>query len=64
LYNTIIGLATIVGSLVGGFLAKTVGYGVCFGLGAILASLVAAGLWWLPTIMPAQKERRAGEATA
>ncbi len=45
LYNAIIGAAGIVGSLVGGHLAETFGYGVSFGSAALLIGLTAAGLW-------------------
>ena len=47
LYNAIIGAAGIVGSLAGGYLAETLGYGVSFGGAALLMGLTAVWLWRL-----------------
>jgi MFS family permease len=47
LYNAIIGVAGIVGSLVGGHLAHAFGYAVSFGTATLLMGLTAAWLWRL-----------------
>ena len=46
-YNSFIGVGTILGALASGYLAATRGYSVCFGLAAILASISVICLWWL-----------------
>ena len=46
-YNSVIGVGTILGALASGYLAVTRGYSVCFGLGAVLASITVICLWWL-----------------
>jgi DHA1 family multidrug resistance protein-like MFS transporter len=46
-YNAVIGGAGIVGSLAGGHLAESLGYGVSFGMGALLIGLTAVWLWRL-----------------
>jgi MFS family permease len=46
-YNSVIGVGTILGALASGYLAVTKGYSFCFGLGAVLASFTVMCLWWL-----------------
>ncbi len=46
-YNSLIGIATIIGSLVGGMIAVSYGYSACFITGAILMGLTAARLFWI-----------------
>jgi MFS family permease len=45
LYNSVIGLAWIVGSLVGGWVAGSLGYVASFGLAAGMMALMAIWLW-------------------
>lgn len=47
IYNSVIGIATILGSFVSGYLAMNFGYTACFMTGAILIAISAACLWWL-----------------
>jgi MFS family permease len=49
-YNSLIGIATIIGSLVGGMMAVSYGYSACFITGALLMGLTAAQLWWIGRI--------------
>jgi predicted MFS family arabinose efflux permease len=51
MYNAIVGAAGIVGSLAGGYLAEMFGYGVSFGMAALLMGLTATGLWQLRTAL-------------
>lgn len=51
LYNAVIGAAGIIGSLVGGHLAASLGYSASFGLGALTMALAAAWLWQLRTVV-------------
>ncbi len=46
-YNSLIGVATIIGSLVGGMMAASFGYSACFATGAVLMGLTAARLFWI-----------------
>ncbi|GAB4535862.1 MAG: MFS transporter [Anaerolineae bacterium] len=54
LYNAVIGTAGIVGSLVGGHLAASLGYSASFGFGALTMALAAAWLWRLRSVVVAQ----------
>jgi hypothetical protein len=47
LYNAVIGGKSVVGSLAGGTLAKSLGYGASFGTPAALMALTAIWLWRL-----------------
>lgn len=49
-YNSLIGVATIIGSLVGGMMAVSYGYSACFVTGAVLMGLTAAQLLWIGKI--------------
>jgi len=51
MYNAIVGATGIVGSLAGGYLAEMFGYGVSFGMAALLMGLTATGLWQLRTAL-------------
>ncbi|MFW6359901.1 MAG: MFS transporter [Chroococcales cyanobacterium] len=55
IYNAIIGLATVVGSLIGGALARSFSYSLCFATGALIAGIAAIWLWRLRAIVPAPK---------
>ena len=57
-YNAIVGAAGIVGSLAGGHLAHAFGYGVSFGTGALLMSLMAIWLWRLQAVVLAEAPQR------
>ncbi|MEQ9551841.1 MAG: MFS transporter [Coleofasciculus sp. G3-WIS-01] len=50
-YNSIIGVATILGSLVSGYLAASFGYSVCFATGTLLTGLTVVCFWLLEFIM-------------
>lgn len=52
LYNSILGSATILGSVIGGLLAASFGYGACFILAAILTTVTSVVLWKLQDAMP------------
>ena len=53
-YNSLIGMATVVGSILSGYIVVNFGYSVCFGAGAVLTSFTAACLWWLGATIPTQ----------
>jgi predicted MFS family arabinose efflux permease len=50
-YNSIIGVATMVGSLVSGYLAARFGYSWCFATGTVLTGLTVVCFWLLELIM-------------
>ncbi|MEQ9001691.1 MAG: MFS transporter [Coleofasciculus sp. B1-GNL1-01] len=50
-YNSIIGVATMVGSLVSGYLAARFGYSVCFATGTVLTGLTVVCFWLLELII-------------
>jgi predicted MFS family arabinose efflux permease len=54
LYNAVLGLGWIVGSLAGGWCAGTFGYGASFGSAAILMAMMAVWFWRLRMRMPNQ----------
>ncbi|MBD1939530.1 MFS transporter [Microcoleus sp. FACHB-68] len=55
-YNAMIGISTVVGSFMSGWLAKTFGYSVCFVTGAVLVGGIAVGLWSLRTALPTKPQ--------
>jgi MFS family permease len=52
LYNAVIGLGWIVGSLVGGWFAEAMGYVISFGASALLMALMALWFWRLRNSVP------------
>jgi predicted MFS family arabinose efflux permease len=54
LYNAVLGLGWISGSLAGGWCAATFGYGASFGAAAVLMAMMAIWFWRLPMRMPSQ----------
>ncbi len=55
MYNSVIGVATILGALASGYIAASFGYSTCFAIGAVLCGLTAFCLWWLGTITSTAK---------
>lgn len=52
LYNAVLGLGWILGSLAGGWCAATFGYGASFGAAAVLMGMMAIWFWTLRMRMP------------
>lgn len=53
-YNSLLGVATIIGSICGGQLAQSFGYSACFATGAVLMGLTTMWLLSLQVVMPTQ----------
>jgi DHA1 family multidrug resistance protein-like MFS transporter len=51
LYNAVIGLAWMVGSLAGGWCAEAFGYSTCFAAAAVLMAMMAIWFWRLQSTM-------------
>jgi len=49
-YNSIVGMAITIGSLVSGYIALYYGYGICFSISAVLSSITALCLWLVSAI--------------
>lgn len=63
-YNSVIGVSTIVGALFGGYLATHLGYDFCFGIGVVLMGLTTICLWSLEAITPRSEVRFQSPDTA
>jgi len=56
-YNSMIGVATILGSLVSGYLAARLGYSVCFATGTVLTGLTVICFWLLEFIIQSDNKK-------
>lgn len=54
-YNSTIGIATVIGSILSGYLAVNYGYSFCFATGSILTAGTAITLWWLSSVWSANR---------
>lgn len=51
IYNSVIGLAAIMGAFASGYLVAIFGYSTCFCTGAVLCGVTALCLWWLEVVV-------------